>query len=151
MRTILFFMLLLVCGMLHAQGQTGVIKVRKKVTKVMCLNGYTDGAIPPHAICGGKGLYVTNSNQYQVKSFVILVESYKTIEVKMNSNVVAGDICETLSTLKSNDVIYINKIVAIDNNTGREVNMPSLKFQVSSLRYDDKKQRYQNLYNEDNY
>lgn len=144
-------MLCFISQALYAQQQpTGVIKIRKKVSKVMCLNGYTDGAIPPHAVCGGKGLYVTNTEQYNVKSFVILVETVREIEVKMNGNVVSGDICETIGELKTNDIIYINKIVAIDNTTGKEVNMPPLKFQVRSPLLDDKKQRYK-IMEEDNH
>lgn len=133
-----------------AHAQAGVIKVRKKISKQMCLNGYTDGSIPPHAVCGGKGLYVTNTDQYRITSFVIMVETVKTVEVQMNSNVVAGDICETIADLKSNDIIYINKIEAVDKNTGKTVKMPPLKFKVGSLLLDDKKQRYK-IMEEDNH
>lgn len=150
MRHLLLFGFLLMCMLDYAQVQpTGVIKIRKKISKVMCLNGYTDGAIPPHAVCGGKGLFVTNTEQYRVKSFVILVETVKEVEVKMNGSVVSGDICETIADLKTNDIIYINKIIAVDNNTGQEVNMPPLKFQIKSTLTDDKKQRYK--MQEDNY
>ena len=147
----LLLLFCLVSETLCAQQQpTGVIKIRKKISKVMCLNGYTDGTSPPHAICGGKGLYVTNTDQYSVKSFVILVETVREIEVKMNGNVVAGDICETIGELKTNDIVYINKIVAVDNTTGKEVNMPPLKFQIRSALLDDKKQRYK-IMQEDNH
>lgn len=151
MRNIFILVFVLLYGMADAQQHpTGVIKVRKKNSKLLCLNGYTDGAIPPHAVCGGKGLFVTNSDQYRVKSFIILVESYKEIEVQINSNVVAGDICETIADLKTNDIIYINKVIAIDNYTGREVSMPPLKFQVRALVDDDKKKRFK-IMQEDNH
>jgi len=146
-------LLLAIFSVILAEAQvqpTGVIKIRKKISKVMCLNGFTDGSIPPHAVCGGKGLYVTNTDQYKIKSFVILVETVKEIEVKMTGNIVEGDICETIGELKSDDVIYINKIVATDNITGKEVNMPPMKFQVKSALLDDKKQRYKIL-EEDNH
>jgi len=150
MRTLFVILAVFSTVLCDAQAQTGVIRVRKKISKVMCLNGYTDGMIPPHAVCGGKGLYVTNTNQYRVKSFVILVETFKEVEVQMNSNVVAGDICETIADLKTNDIIYINKIVAVDNTTGRDVNMPPMKFQVRSALLDDKKQRYKAKQDEEN-
>lgn len=141
----LFAAVLLYSMPLCAQQNTGVIKVRKKSSNLICLNGYTDGYIQPHLLCGGKGLFVTNSDRYKIKSCVVLVETVKEIEVRITGNVIAGDICETFDRLKTGDIVYINKIIAIDNSTGREVNMPPLKFEVRNGPKNDKKQRYDML------
>jgi len=39
-------------------------------------------------------------------------------------------------------VVYINTIKAIDNTTGKEVTMPSLRFQIRGADVDPKKQHY---------
>lgn len=135
---------------LNANAQSGVIKVRKKVNSSLCLNGYTDGAVQPHLLCGGKGLYVTNSTRYKVTSFVVLLESVKQVEHLVNGNMLSGDICDDINKLKTGDFIYINKIKALDNTTGKEVSMPPLRFQVRGMDKSDKKTCYQQL-NEDNY
>lgn len=120
----------------------GVIKVRKKSTNLLTLNGYTDGAIQPQFICGGKGLFITNSTRYTVKSFIVLLESVKQVEMRILGNVVTGDICDKIDHLKTGDVVYINTIKAIDNTTGKEVTMPSLRFQIRGADVDPKKQHY---------
>jgi hypothetical protein len=62
----------------------------------------------------------------------------------------SGDICDDINKLKTGDFIYINKIKALDNTTGKEVSMPPLRFQVRGMDKSDKKTCYQQL-NEDNY
>jgi hypothetical protein len=124
---------------------SGVIKVRKKTSRNLCLNGHTDGAIQPHLICEGKGLYVTNSTQYSIKNFVILIETVKEIEELIPGNIIKGEICETIEKLQTGDVIYINKINAIDNKTGKEVVLPSLRFQIVTENANERKKKYNML------
>lgn len=126
----------------------GVIKVRKKSSNLLSLNGYTDGAIQTQYICGGKGLYITGNERYKIMNFIILLESVKQVEVQINGNVVSGPVCEKIDHLKTGDIIYLNNINALDNSTGKVVKMPSLRFQIRGADTDPKKQRY-NVMQED--
>jgi hypothetical protein len=145
LRTTLLF--LIITNFAFSQGNSGVIKVRKKSSNLLCLNGYTDGAIPPFALCGGKGLYVEGNDRYKVTSFVVLVETSREVEERINGSVVSGEICETIATTQTGDAIYISKITAIDNSTGNSVNLPPLRFQIRSSLNDDKKKRYDQMNN----
>ena len=121
---------------------SGIIKIRKKSSNLLCLNGFTDGAIQSHLICGGKGLYVTGSERYKIVNFIILLEAVKQVEMKINGNVVTGEICDKIDYLKTGDYVYINSIRALDNNSGKEVTMPSLRFQIRGADTDPKKQKF---------
>lgn len=145
MRNCILLIFLFISSSLIAQNTVGKIKVRKKSSKDICLNGYTDGVIKPQFICGGKGLYITNSERYTITSFVILVETVKDVEMRITGNKVEGEICETIDYLKTGDVVYVNKIMAMDKQTGKEVAMPPLKFTIQRGNIDDRKQRYEVL------
>jgi hypothetical protein len=127
---------------------TGVIKVRKKSSNLLTLNGYTDGPIQSQYICDGKGLYIAGSERYKVTGFIVLLETTKQIEVRLSGNIITGEICENIVHLKTGDVVYINNINALDNTTGKTVKMPSLRFQIRGADTDPKKQRY-NVMQED--
>jgi hypothetical protein len=142
--SILFFLMV---NLTFAQT-SGVIKVRKKSSSQLTLNGYTDGPIQPQFVCGGKGLYIANSTRCKVISFVILLETTKQIEYTMNGNVVTGEICDKINLLKTGDVIYINSIKALDSQTGKSVTLQPLRFTVRGADTDPKKQRY-NVMQED--
>lgn len=147
MKIFLFIVLFSVLNISLAQTN-GVIKVRKKSSNLLTLNGYTDGAIQPQFICGGKGLYVAGSERYKVTSFIILLEMVKQIEVRINGNIVSGEVCTNIDHLKTGDVVYINNISALDNTTGKTVKMPSLRFQIRGADTDPKKQ-WSNVMQED--
>lgn len=140
LRTTILF--LLFANIVFAQGNSGVIKVRKKSSNLLCLNGYTDGPIPPFSLCGGKGLYVEGNDRYKVTSFVVLVATSKEVEEQINGSVVAGEICDVIASTQTGDAVYISKVVATDNATGKLVNLPGLRFQIRSSLNDDKKKRY---------
>lgn len=140
MKFFLLIVLFLVVNISFAQTN-GVIKVRKKSSNLLTLNGYTDGAIQTQYICGGKGLYIQGNTRYTIKSFIILLETVKQIEVRLAGNIVSGEICDKINMLKTGDIVYINTIKALDSNTGKEVTMPSLRFQIRGSDMDPKKQR----------
>ncbi len=137
-----FLLLPLIFYCLQSSAQSGVIKIRKKLTKSVSINGFTEGAVQPQLLCEGKGIYVTNSLKYTVTSFVILLQSVKEIERIVQGNTITGELCDLLYKMKTGDIIHINKIIAFDKDSGKEVVLPSLRFQVRGLDKSEKQVRY---------